>query len=156
MKLTYGLGEVIADTNIKAFDITYDGAVEIYNVADNLMLFANQNRIIGIMVDGNFVSGNLFSYEGEFKIIKCDGCDDSSLYPMTVVEAGLDIWDKIDEQWVRMQNVNWDELSNEYRVGKKPLKTIIRNDKYADLKKQKRINSVNILNVLNKARKGTY
>lgn len=81
MKISYGNGSVETDSGIKAFKIRYTGKIEI-TPAENMNISSNQKTIVGFILSGEPTT-QLFSYDGNLKITRCEVVSNEELvYPV--------------------------------------------------------------------------
>ena len=131
--ITYGNGEVLFDGSAKGFEMRYKGKISIKSNTEGLLIDTNKNRIIGIMVDGGDLPVNLFTYEGELRILSCRTSEGSYLERQQITLQGVDYWE-LDNQWWGKDLSLWGEGGGTYLTGQKPKKTVIIDDKFAEEK----------------------
>lgn len=131
--ITYGNGNVLSGIeNIQAFQINYKGAVEINPSQDNWVISANNNKIIGVNLSKT-CTPLLFTYIGEFKILKYQYVKDGDIHysrgktdtPFIKV-VGVDYWELDEEVW-QTDNSLWGDSNKNYISGRKIIKTSIKN-----------------------------
>ena len=97
--ITYGNGEVLFDGSAKGFEMRYKGKITITSNTEGLLIDASKNRIIGIMVDGGDLPVDLFTYEGELRILSCRTSEGSYLERQQVTLQGVDYWELDNQKW---------------------------------------------------------
>lgn len=137
MDILYGNGRVELEGSAKAFDIAYKGRINIINNSENLLISANKNRIVGVMLNTDELPNLLFRYAGEFRMINAQVTDGVEKIIANINTVGLDYWE-IDKQNWEDDSRLWGENNGRYRVGAININKdkIIPNDKYEGLKKQ--------------------
>ena len=77
--ITYGNGEVLFDGSSNGFQFKYKGTITITDSPDNLFISANNNKIVGVMLDGSGLPNKLFSYVGELRLALCKTVQDNKM-----------------------------------------------------------------------------
>jgi hypothetical protein len=155
--ITYGNGEVLFDGNAKGFELRYKGSVSIESNADSLLISVGKNKIAGLMVDGTDLPVQLFTYEGEFRLLSCKTTEGSTLERQPITLQGVDYWNLDNGKWEDDTSV-WGSGTGTYLTGNKPRKSVVINDKFAEEKAQpvdkKKLKKV--INAVKSASKGSY
>jgi len=97
--ITYGNGEVLFDGNSQAFELRYKGSIRITSSPDNLLLSANKNKIIGVMLDGTDMPQELFNYVGELRVLSCKSVQGGVMERERITLQGVDYWELDNEKW---------------------------------------------------------
>tara|TARA_R100000278_G_scaffold19284_1_gene18760 strand:- start:407 stop:1057 length:651 start_codon:yes stop_codon:yes gene_type:complete len=97
--IIYGEGKVIIDDIGKAFEIKYQGSIQIIDSPDNLFISANQNKIIGFMMNAQNMPSEIFSYRGNFKILNCRIVNNNKYIYQKIKTQGVDFWNIDTEKW---------------------------------------------------------
>ena len=116
--ITYGNGEVLFDGNSQGFEMRYKGAIRITSSPDNLLLSANKNKIIGIMLDGTDMPQELFNYVGEFRVLSCKTAQNNTLERERITLQGVDYWELDREKWEDDGSL-WGTRNGTYLIGSK-------------------------------------
>ena len=143
MNIMYGDGNVKFEGSAKSFSIIYKGKINIINETDGLLISANKNRIIGIMLNGQDLPELIFRYKGLFQIIIAQFTDGIENKNATINTIGIDNWEIDKTNWDDDTSF-WDDnkslLNNKSRTyqfsGIVDKQNTVLNDKYADAKKQ--------------------
>ncbi len=116
--ITYGNGEVLFDGFAKGFEMRYKGSMKITDSPDNLLLSANKNKIVGVMLDGNDMPQELFNYVGELRVLSCKTVQDNTIKRERVSLQGVDYWELDRENWVDDGSL-WGTRNGTYLIGSK-------------------------------------
>ena len=116
--ITYGNGEVLFDGSSQGFEMRYKGTIRITNSPDNLLLSANKNRIIGVMLDGTDMPQELFNYVGEFRVLSCKTVQGNVMERERITLQGVDYWELDREKWEDDGSL-WGTRGGTYLVGVK-------------------------------------
>ena len=116
--ITYGNGEVLFDGASQGFEMRYKGSIKITNSPDNLLLSANKNKIIGIMLDGTDMPSELFNYVGEFKVLSCKSVQGEVMERESITLQGVDYWELDNEKWEDDGSL-WGTRDGTYLIGSK-------------------------------------
>tara|TARA_R100000808_G_C2152851_1_gene162581 strand:+ start:3751 stop:4386 length:636 start_codon:yes stop_codon:yes gene_type:complete len=116
--ITYGNGEVLFDGNSKVFEITYKGVIRITDSPDNLYISANENKIIGFMIDNSNLPKKLFNYAGEFKVKSFKENQDGKFTFARALAQGFDYWQIDYEKWENDESL-WGTRDKTYTFGAK-------------------------------------
>ena len=116
--ITYGNGEVLFDGSSQGFEMRYKGTIRITNSPDNLLLSANKNRIIGVMLDGTDMPQELFNYVGEFRVLSCKSVQGEVMERERITLQGVDYWELDREKWEDDGSL-WGTRNGTYLVGRK-------------------------------------
>lgn len=136
MNIMYGDGNVKFEGSAKSFSIIYKGQINIVNKTDDLLISANKNRIIGIMLNGQDLPELLFRYRGLFQIIIAQFTDGIENKNATINTIGIDNWEIDKTNWDDDTSL-WGDKGGSYQfAGVVDKQNIVLNDKYADAKKK--------------------
>ena len=116
--ITYGNGEVLFYGSAKGFQMRYKGIIRITNSPDNLLVSANKNKIIGIMLDGTDMPLELFNYEGELRVLSCKTVQGEVIERESITLQGVDYWELDNEKWEDDGSL-WGTGDGTYLVGTK-------------------------------------
>ena len=114
--ITYGNGEVLFDGYAQGFEMRYKGSIKITNSPDNLLVSANKNKIIGIMLDGTDMPQELFNYEGEFRVLSCKSVQGDTMERERITLQGVDYWELDRETWEDDGSL-WGTRDGTYLIG---------------------------------------
>ena len=114
--ITYGNGEVLFDGTAQGFQMRYKGSIKITNSPDNLLLSANKNKIIGIMLDGTDMPQELFNYVGEFRVLSCRSAQNDTMERESITLQGVDYWELDKEKWEDDESL-WGTRGGTYLIG---------------------------------------
>lgn len=119
MKLIYGNGEVFLDGIAKGFEIQYKGSIKITYSPDDLLVSANKNKIIGVMLSNNNLPNKLFNYKGNLKVLKCRiVTQDLNYIKIPIIIQGIDTWELDRQKWEDDDSL-WGSKNKSYNIGKK-------------------------------------
>ena len=116
--ITYGNGEVLFQGSAKGFEMRYQGTITITSSPDNLLLIANKNKIIGIMLDASDMPQELFNYIGELRILSFQSAQNNAIEIELIKIQGVDYWEVDNELWEN-DNSLWGTRHGTYLVGSK-------------------------------------
>ena len=116
--ITYGNGEVLFDGNSQGFELRYKGTIKITSSPDNLFLSANKNKIIGLMLDGTDMPQELFTYQGELRILSCKSAQNDTMERERISLQGVDYWELDNEKWEDDGSL-WGTRDGTYLTGSK-------------------------------------
>ena len=116
--VTYGNGQVLFDGTSQAFEMRYRGTIRITNSPDNLFLSANENKIIGFMLDGTDMPQELFNYVGELRVVSCKSAQGDVMEREKITLQGVDYWELDKEKWEDDGSL-WGTGDKTYLVGGK-------------------------------------
>ena len=156
--ITYGNGEVLFDGDANGFEMRYKGSITIESNHDSLLIYVRKNKIVGLMIDGTSLPLELFTYQGELRLLSCKTTEGTTLERERITLQGVDYWELDREKWEDDGSL-WGTRDGTYLVGTKPRKSAIKNDKFAEEKaqpftKKKSLNK--IINAVRSASKGSY
>lgn len=116
--VTYGQGEMIFDGTGSGFQIAYKGNIQITESPDNLFISANENMIIGIMLDGNNLPDILFEYIGNFKLLSFSSTNNNTLERQKINISDLGYWRLNANVW-ELDTGIWESKDTDYIVNKR-------------------------------------
>ena len=116
--ITYGNGKVLFDGAAKGFEMRYKGSIRITSSPDNLLLSANKNKIIGVMLDGTDMPQELFNYVGELRVLSCKSVQGESMERERITLQGVDYWELDREKWEDDGSL-WGTRDGTYLIGSK-------------------------------------
>ena len=116
--ITYGNGEVLFDGSAQGFQMRYKGSITITDSPDNLLLSANKNKIVGIMLDGTDMPLELFNYVGELRVLSCKTVQGEVMERESITLQGVDYWELDNEKWEDDGSL-WGTGDGAYLVGTK-------------------------------------
>ena len=116
--ITYGNGEVLFDGAAKGFEMRYRGTITITDSPDNLFLSANENKIIGVMLDGTDMPQELFNYIGELRVLSCKTAQGDVMERERISLQGVDYWELDNEPWEDDGSL-WGTRNGTYLIGSK-------------------------------------
>jgi len=116
--ITYGNGEVLFDGAAKGFEMRYKGSIRITSSPDNLLLSANKNKIIGVMLDGTDMPQELFNYVGELRVLSCKSVQGEGMVRERITLQGVDYWELDREKWEDDGSL-WGTRDGTYLIGSK-------------------------------------
>ena len=156
--ITYGNGEVLFDGNANGFEMRFKGSISIESNHDSLLISVSNNKIIGLMIDGTSLPSELFTYEGELRLLSCKATEGTTLERQSIKLQGVDYWELDNEKWEDDGSL-WGTGVGTYLTGNKPKKSAIKNDKFAEEKAQpftKNESLSKVINAVRTASKGSY
>ena len=116
--ITYGNGKVLFDGYAKGFEMRYRGTITITDSPDNLFLSANENKIIGVMLDGTDMPQELFNYIGELRVLSCKTAQGDVMERERISLQGVDYWELDNEPWEDDGSL-WGTRNGTYLIGSK-------------------------------------
>ena len=114
--ITYGNGIVLIDEIGKAFQIKYNGSFKITNSDDNLFISVSDKLIIGFTLNGDNMNEELFSYEGDLRILSCKIATTNNLVHQRINLQGVDYWENYTNKFT-LNRAKWDEQNGTYQIG---------------------------------------
>jgi hypothetical protein len=136
----------------------FKGSISIESNHDSLLVSVSKNKIVGIMIDGTSLPPELFTYEGELRLLSCKTTEGTTLERQSIKLQGVDYWELDNEKW-EDDGLLWGTKGGTYLTGTKPKKSAIKNDKFAKEKAQpftKNESLSKVINAVRTASKGSY
>ena len=114
--ITYGNGEVLFDGNANGFEMKYKGSISVESNHDNLLVSVSKNKIVGLMIDGTSLPLELFTYQGELRLLSCKTTEGTTLDRERITLQGVDYWELDGEKWEDDGSL-WGTRDGTYLVG---------------------------------------
>jgi len=143
--VTYGNGKVTITHSIKGFDLRYKGNLNITEYPESMLLSAKDNRVVGVMLNGNDLPETLFDYTGNFQIVNFTGVTSTESYRIEIKTTEVGFYYLDEEKWEDDTSF-WETPIGTFNVGSpkaQDKRKIILNDRHKDLKdsiKQQKLN----------------
>ena len=121
--LIYGNGDVSLDSNdsIIAIQFYFKGKIKINQVLpEEFTLYNSKNKIIIYSMGLYLLPDLLFTYNGNFKILKCIASDkNANKVDVSFANNYLGFWGKQNYTWAT--GMKWDSLDGDHIVGQVPV-----------------------------------
>ena len=125
-KLYYGNGEcTIEGSDIAGVEIRYRGAIEIDDKTSDAFSISQHKNIIMVFPVGEGILNDLFSYNGEFKILSVTVADSNAKKVPTSIHRVMDYTELLTTKAEDMTTKS-EDLSVTYISGRKVAKTILK------------------------------
>ena len=124
-KLYYGNGEVTMETSedIRGIEIRYRGKISIIGDDDNILTMHQNNGILLVSLNGQPLKKQLFTYEGEFKIISIIVADNNADRVSTTIHKVMDYAELLNSNAEDMTEIKVEDLDAGHTYGQRRTET---------------------------------